>query len=105
MAGMQSPSGPMIIAAAIVGGAILAGSLLVQSGLSETSAQLEQIKVGLTETKDSLQALAKAQRQAPQQARRRGPDPDKVYTINTKGAPAKGPGGAKVKIVEFSDFQ
>jgi protein-disulfide isomerase len=104
MAGMQSPSGPMIVAAAIVGGAILAGSLLVQSGLSETSAQLEQIRVGLTETKDSLQALAKAQPR-PQQQARRGPDPNKVHTINTKGAPAKGPGGAKVKIVEFSDFQ
>jgi len=34
-----------------------------------------------------------------------GPDPDKVYTVKTQGAPARGPKGAPVKIAEFSDFQ
>jgi hypothetical protein len=34
-----------------------------------------------------------------------GPDPDKVYTVRTQGAPAQGPKEAPIKIAEFSDFQ
>jgi hypothetical protein len=34
-----------------------------------------------------------------------GPDPDKVYTVRTQGAAARGPNGAPIKIAEFSDFQ
>jgi protein-disulfide isomerase len=36
---------------------------------------------------------------------RRGPDPDRVYTVRTDGAPVRGPNGAPITIVEFSDFQ
>src|SRR5438045_9793044 len=38
-------------------------------------------------------------------ARLSGPDPDKVYTVNTQGAPFEGPKSAAITIVEFSDFQ
>ena len=34
-----------------------------------------------------------------------GPDPDKVYTVKTQGAPVRGPGDAPIRIAEFSDFQ
>lgn len=37
--------------------------------------------------------------------RRSGPDPNRVHTINTAGAPTKGPDAAAVTIVEFSEFQ
>jgi protein-disulfide isomerase len=35
----------------------------------------------------------------------RGPDPNRVYTVKTDGAPFKGPPSAPITIVEFSDFQ
>jgi hypothetical protein len=40
-----------------------------------------------------------------QAAAQRGPDPNRVYTIQTAGAPARGPASAPVTIAEFSDFQ
>jgi len=33
------------------------------------------------------------------------PDPDKVYTVKTEGAPSLGSRGAPITIAEFSDFQ
>ena len=38
-------------------------------------------------------------------AQPRGPDPNKVYTVKTDGAPFEGPKAAPVVIAEFSDFQ
>ena len=35
----------------------------------------------------------------------RGPDPNKVDTVKTEGAPFQGPKAAPVVIAEFSDFQ
>jgi len=34
-----------------------------------------------------------------------GPDPGKVYSVNTEGAPFEGLKSAPIKVVEFSDFQ
>jgi protein-disulfide isomerase len=38
-------------------------------------------------------------------ARRSGPDPNQVYTVQTTGAPTKGPENAPVTIIVFSEFQ
>jgi protein-disulfide isomerase len=95
------------VPALIVGGAILAAGLTVKMSLDKTTAQLEGIQKGLAETKVALNEVAKAQKTAapaPQQ-QRRGPDPNKRYTLKTAGRPTKGPSNAKVEIVEFSEFQ
>ncbi len=34
-----------------------------------------------------------------------GPDPNRVYTVKTEGAPIAGPLTAPITIAEFSDFQ
>ena len=54
----------------------------------------------LAKVESRLDGLARAQ-----QPQRRGPDPAKVYTVRTDGAPAKGRLGAPIVIAEFSDFQ
>ena len=105
MPGDKLTKSPVVLAAVIIGGAVLAGSWMVTSSVNETGSQLDGIKTGLAEASKALQAVAKAQPAAPSQARRRGPDPNKKYTINTASAPRKGPSGAKVTLVEFSDFQ
>jgi protein-disulfide isomerase len=100
-----------LIAAVILGVAVIVGAVLVANGLNRVAARvdgntakLEEIKTGLAEATTTLQKTARPQpvRQPP---RRRGPDPNKVYTVPTKGAPIQGPQTAKIKIVEFSDFQ
>ncbi len=100
-----SPFGPSGLVGLFIGGAILAGSMVVKSGLDKTATQLDAIRTGLAETKTALDAVAKSRGSAGNSNPRRGPDPDKRYTIKTAGAPAKGPASAKVKLVEFSDFQ
>ena len=35
----------------------------------------------------------------------RGPDPNRVHTVKTDGAPSRGNASAPVTIAEFSDFQ
>ncbi len=100
----QAPS--LWAPALVVGGAILASGFVVKSSLDNTSAQLDEIRNGIVETRQALTAAVRLQKAgAPPSQARRGPDPTKKYTIQTAGRPTKGKAKAKVEIVEFSDFQ
>ncbi len=100
----QAPS--LWAPALVVGGAILASGFVIKSSLDKTSVQLDEIREGIVETRQALNAAVRVQKAAPPPSRaRRGPDPDKKYTIQTAGRPTKGKAKAKVEIVEFSDFE
>jgi protein-disulfide isomerase len=62
--------------------------------------RLNQIDSRVTALGTKIETGAKVAQQRPQ-----GPDPDKVYTVKTDGAPFVGPKSAPVTIVEFSDYQ
>ncbi len=94
-----------IIAALILGVALVAAAWIVKGAVDKTTAQLSGIKVDLTDTKDALQKVAQARPAAAPSPRAGRPDPNRRYTVDVKGAPAKGPATAKIKLVEFSDFQ
>ena len=92
--------------ALVVGGAILASGFVIKSSLDNTSVQLDQIRTGIVETRQALNAAVRVRGATPPAGRgQRGPDPAKKYTIQTAGRPTKGNAKAKIEIVEFSDFQ
>ena len=70
-----------------------------KAALNERLALLEN---QVTALGSKVDAAAKAAQPRPQQ---QGPDPSRVYTIRTEGAPSKGPSSAPVTIAEISDFQ
>ena len=97
---------PVAYAPGIVSGATLAGVavlvLMSYMNWQETREVQRTVEARLGEMDDTLAQLSN--RAAPAAAPR-GPDPNRVYTVKTDGAPIKGPQAAPVSIVEFSDFQ
>ena len=101
--GNQS-GGPLVVAALILGAAVLAASFVVRSSLDAGTEELAGVREALGEVQlvleeatggDGPRAEARAQR----------PDPGERHAVDVAGAPVLGPEGAKVTIVEFGDFQ
>ena len=70
--------------------------------------EIREIRLGLAgrlERIDGQLEKVASRLDRPAPAAQRGPDPNKVYTVKTDGAPTRGPAGAPVTIAEFSDFQ
>lgn len=103
----QAPGRQLLAAAAIVGVAVIVASLVLARSLNKvteqldlTAGRLEATRLAVADAKEALGNLP-----APSPAARRGPDPNRRYTVNTAGSPAVGPATAAVTVVEFSDFQ
>jgi protein-disulfide isomerase len=92
----------IIVGATILGLSLIGGAYLLGQSIDGATTQIAA--VGGTIAK--LEFAADAPAPAPSEpARRRGPDVDRVYEIDVAGSPTKGPAGAQVTVVEFSDFQ
>jgi hypothetical protein len=93
----------IVVAALILGAAVLAAGWLVREPLLQGTEELAGVRVALGSLEETVKTAAPA---PPRQAARPSrPDPDKVYKVNTKGAPALGPEVAQVEVIEFGDFQ
>lgn len=107
---MRHPSAlsPSIIWYAALGGMAVLLFLGVQNWVEarrfakSMDDRLGQIETRITQMSAKVDALPKT---AAAPAARRGPDPNKIYTVKTAGRPYKGPKDAPVTIAEFSDFQ
>lgn len=96
---------PVAIATLVGVGALIAMTFSISEDVRKTNEALED---RLDKLDSRIAKLADKVDKMPAQAAarpRRGPDPNKVYKINTIGAPTKGPANAAVTIAEFSDFQ
>jgi protein-disulfide isomerase len=95
----ESNSGAMVISALIIGSSIVAGSFLVRSAVDRTGAEVNALR-------GSIESAAKGGSAARDTAMRgERLDPNRRYTVNTKGSPTRGDPEAKIAVVEFSDFQ
>lgn len=92
--------------AALAGiGLVLAVNLAGWSGQKKERDALEGRFRNLEASVQALTAKVDQAAKAVPRPQRQGPDPDKVYTVKTTGAPSKGRVGAPILIAEFSDFQ
>jgi protein-disulfide isomerase len=82
--------------------------LLAAAGCGQNDADIQELKKGQQDILAKLASIEKTVAQvrtpppAPAMAQ---PDPNKVYDIPIASSAIRGPKGAKVTIVEFSDFQ
>ncbi len=88
-----------IVAALIIGVAVVTGALLVRSSLERAVGKIAAVEQALRE----IEVAGALATRAPTRSLR--PDPNRRYAIDTQGSPVLGNPDAKVAVVAFSDFQ
>jgi protein-disulfide isomerase len=97
-------SGTSVVAALVLGTAVVVGSLVLKGSLDGQTAALEGVRTALTALDESVRQGGVARQQARAEPRR-GPDPAARHTVSVDGSPVLGNENAKVTLVEFMDFQ
>jgi protein-disulfide isomerase len=100
---MAGSSGGSVVAALVLGAAIVVGSLAVKSAIDGQTAVLIGVHDSLADLQDAL--AGGAARPGAAREARRGPDPSQKVEIPIGDSPVRGPAEAEVTIVEYSDFQ
>jgi protein-disulfide isomerase len=96
--------GGSVVAALVLGAAIVVAGLVVKNGLDDQTAALQGMEASLGELQDALAGGAlRAAGARPEP--RRGPDPGQKVDVPVGDAPIRGPEDARITIVEYSDFQ
>jgi protein-disulfide isomerase len=94
----QNSGAPIVVAALIIGASVVAGALLIQSSVNQAAQEVASLR-------GEMGKLRLAGGAAERPSRPGRPDPNRRYSVDTKGAPVKGNESAKIAVVEFSDFQ
>jgi len=92
----QDRNSALIVAALIIGVAVVAGALLVRSSLERAAEEIAAVEKALSRVAGSPPT------RTPTRSAR--PDPDRRYSIDTKGSPVLGNPDAKLAVVAFTDF-
>ena len=97
--------GSGVVAAIVVGVALVIGAWIVGTAMDRQSEQLGSVATAVGKLADATGAGAGGR---PMPSRAEGPempDPSKRYTVDTGSAPIRGSKDAAITIVAFSDFQ
>lgn len=101
---MNRHLGPSIVLAALIlGGAVLAGTWKIGRAVDDASEQIASFRTAVSDLKDTVKQAA--QQPAGGGQRNTGPDPSRHYDIDLANVPTHGNAKAKVTVVEWSDFQ
>jgi protein-disulfide isomerase len=95
----QDRNSVSIVAALIIGTAVVVGALLIRSSLERTTREIAAVEEALRE----IELAGGPPTRAPTRSAR--PDPNRRYSVDTQGSPVTGNPQAKLAIVAFSDFQ
>jgi protein-disulfide isomerase len=95
--------GTSVIAALLLGTALVVGSLVLKGAIDDQTAAMEGVRGALADLDESVRqgGAARPARAEP----RRGPDPAERHQVSLDGAPIQGNAKAPVTVVEFMDFQ
>ena len=98
-------SGSRVLAAIVLGAAVVVGALIVRSSLERQNAAIGDVEAALTDVAKAFRegggrVVPTARADQPP-----SPDPGAHYAVKTDGAPVRGPADAKITVVEFLDFQ